>query len=292
LIIPLEEALAPIPTPWLPFFIVLFGLCIGSFLNVVIHRLPLGQPLGRPARSRCPHCQTPIAVYDNIPLLSYVLLQARCRHCKGLISPRYPLVELMGGLFALAVYRRFGWHAEAIFYYAFIAALIAVTFIDLDHQIIPDAISLPGIPVFALAALVERQPIWFFNPLPLKWQAAVSAWPVPPMVFGAVLGIIAGGGSLFLVAWVYQNLTGKEGMGGGDIKLLAMIGALLGWEGVVFTIFTGSAVGTLAGAALMAGQRLVDFKLKIPFGPFLAIGAIAYIFVGQKMIGAYLGLIH
>lgn len=279
-------------SPWLLAYLFVFGLCVGSFLNVVIYRLPLGLSIIRPTRSFCPHCQCPIGIFDNIPLVSFALLKARCRHCGASISPRYPLVELLGGVFAVAVALHFGLRPEALFYYAFIAALIAITFIDIDHQIIPNAISLPGIPILALAALTQRMPIWYFPPAPTEWAKLMISYNIPPMVLHALLGILAGGGSLYLVAWVYQALTGKEGMGGGDIKLLAMIGALLGWEGVVFTIFIGSAAGTLAGFALMAGQRLLDMKLRIPFGPFLALGAVVYVFAGRTLIGAYFALMR
>ena len=249
-------------------FIFLMGLCIGSFLNVCIYRLPESKSIVHP-RSMCPNCDTLIPFYDNIPLLSYLWLKGQCRRCKVKISMRYPMVELLGGLVALGTYLRFGLTIETLIYYVFIAALLVVTFIDLDHRIIPDVITLPGIPIcfaasFALPAITYKD---------------------------ALLGILVGGGSLFLVAWVYTILTKKEGMGGGDIKLLAMMGAIVGWKGVLFTIFVASLVGTLAGFAVMLQSRK-GMKLAVPFGPFLSIGSITYIFFGTELVTWYLNLLR
>jgi len=249
-------------------FIFLIGLCIGSFLNVCIYRLPASQSIVHP-RSKCPNCDTLIPFYDNIPLFSYLWLKGRCRHCQTKISLRYPIVELLGGLFALGIYMKFGLDIATLIYFVFIAALLTVTFIDIDHRIIPDVITLPGIPIcfaasFALPAITYKD---------------------------ALLGILAGGGSLFLVAWLYSLITKKEGMGGGDIKLLAMIGAIVGWQGVFFTIFVASLAGTLAGFAVMLQSRK-GMKLAVPFGPFLSIGAIAYIFFGTQLINWYFNLLR
>ncbi len=249
-------------------YAVVIGLCIGSFLNVCIHRLPVAKSIIHPGSS-CPQCGTAIRIYDNIPVISFILLRGRCRFCSASISPRYPVVELMSGLFALAVFLKFGITMQALIYFIFIAALLVITFIDLDHQIIPDVITLPGIPL-GLAASFG---------LP-----SVSFWD-------AMLGLVAGGGSLMLVAWGYTLITKKDGMGGGDVKLLAMIGALTGWQGVLFTILVGSAVGTVCGLIVMQRQKS-DMKLAIPFGPFLSIGAIVYIFFGPALISWYFGLMY
>jgi len=249
-------------------FIFIFGLCIGSFLNVCIYRLPASQSIVHP-RSRCPQCGKLIVFYDNIPVFSYLWLKGRCRHCGVKIGLRYPTVELLGGLFALATYLKFGLSVEALIYFAFIACLLAVTFIDLDHRIIPDVITLPGIPVFFAASFA------------IPWVTYKDA----------LLGILVGGGSLYLVAWTYYKITNKDGMGGGDIKLLAMIGALLGWQGVLFTIFVSSLVGTLSGLAVMLQSRK-GMKLAVPFGPFLAIGGITYIFFGTRLINWYFNLLR
>ncbi len=249
-------------------FIFLMGLCIGSFLNVCIYRLPESKSIVHP-RSMCPNCDTPIPFYDNIPLFSYLWLKGQCRRCKVKISMRYPMVELLGGLVALGTYLRFGLTIETLIYYVFIAALLVVTFIDLDHRIIPDVITLPGIPI-----------------------CFAASFALPDITYkDALLGILVGGGSLFLVAWVYTILTKKEGMGGGDIKLLAMMGAIVGWQGVLFTIFVASLVGTLAGFAVMLQSRK-GMKLAVPFGPFLSIGSITYIFFGTELVTWYLNLLR
>ena len=242
----------------------IFGICIGSFLNVCIFRLPEGKSIVHPPSS-CPGCGAAIRLYDNIPVLSYFILRGRCRDCHTPIAFRYILVELLGGLMAVCVYFRFGPGMEGIIYYAFMAALLVITFIDIDHRIIPDVISLPGIPLGVAAS--------FFMPS-LSWA-------------DSLIGVLAGGGSLYAVAWGYVRITGKEGMGGGDIKLLAMIGAFIGWKGVLLTIFMGSAIGTLVGLAAMLAEKK-NMKMRIPFGPFLALGAVISIFFGQELIGWYL----
>lgn len=247
-------------------FVFCAGACVGSFLNVCIYRLPAGLSIVYPP-SACPQCQQPIRFYDNIPVLSYIILRARCRTCAAAIALRYPLVEMITGLAAWAVFLKYGLTAATPIYFTFIAVLIVITFIDIDHQIIPDILSLPGIPIFFVAGLWTPQ---------TTWQEAL-------------IGVGLGAGSLLLIALAYRLVTGKDGMGMGDIKLLAMIGALIGWQGVVFTIFFSSVIGTLVGLILMirGGGSL---KTKLPFGPFLALGAVAYIFYGPELIDAYLGL--
>lgn len=178
---------------------------------------------------------------------------------------RYPITELITGVSALFVYYRFGLSIDGLIYFIFISALIVITFIDIDHQIIPDVISLPGIPVCILFACI-------LDTMTLK---------------DSLIGVLAGGGSLYAVAWTYKMLTAKEGMGGGDIKLLAMIGALLGWQGVLFTIFAGSAIGTIAGMLTMIYAKTMNMKLAIPFGPFLSAGAVLYLFYGPTIIKWY-----
>jgi leader peptidase (prepilin peptidase)/N-methyltransferase len=240
------------------------GLCIGSFLNVCIHRLPQGASIVSPP-SACPGCGARIRWYDNLPVISYALLRGRCRNCRAVISIRYPLVELLTGFFAVVVAIRFGWMWPSLIYFGFITALLVVTFIDLDHRIIPDVISLPGIPLGFAASFV----------LPaITWTSSLY-------------GIMLGGGSLLAIAWCYRLVTGKDGMGGGDIKLLAMIGAFLGWKGVVFTILASSLIGTIVGLVVMikAGKNM---KLAIPFGPFLAIGAVLHLFFGATIIQWYI----
>jgi leader peptidase (prepilin peptidase)/N-methyltransferase len=245
-------------------YVFLIGLCVGSFLNVCIYRLPAGLSIAHPP-SACPKCGKGIRWYDNIPVVSYLVLRGRCRNCGTPIASRYPIVELMTGLFALAAWTRFGPHWSAALYFLFICALLVITFIDIDHRIIPDSISLPGIPIGFAASFVLPQ---------LRWTESL-------------IGILAGGGILLAIAWGYRLLTGKEGMGGGDIKLLAMIGAFLGWAGVIFTIMTASFTGTIVGIMVMCKTR-GGMKLAVPFGPFLAIGAICYLFFGPEAIDWYL----
>jgi leader peptidase (prepilin peptidase)/N-methyltransferase len=254
----------PAMVNWFIFFV---GMCIGSFLNVCIYRLPAGKSIVRPA-SACPACGTSIRWYDNIPLVSYIILRGRCRGCNTPISIRYPIIELLCGLFAMVIAMQYGHGLPALIYFILTAALLVITFIDIDHRIIPDIISLPGIPLGFLSSFVLPQ---------LKWS-------------DSLIGIAAGGGTLLAVAWGYQLITGKDGMGGGDIKLLAMIGAFLGWQGVLFTIMASSLIGTAVGivAMLRAGK---DMKMAMPFGPFLAMGAIIYLFWGPRLVEWYLNLL-
>jgi leader peptidase (prepilin peptidase)/N-methyltransferase len=246
----------------------LFGITFGSFLNVLVWRLPRGESIVFPG-SHCPRCNAPIHWYDNIPLLSYALLLGRCRACGERISPRYPLVELVSGLFLGAYILRFRWDVGLV-YYAFTAALLVVTLIDLEHKIIPDVISLPGIPLMLLANMFVVAPYW------------------PIGLIDGGIGILLGGGALLAVALGYYLLTHREGMGLGDPKLMAMIGALCGWKGVVFTMLVSSFTGTIVGViyVVAAGK---DRRFPIPFGPFLSLGAVAYLWVGQAAIRWYLG---
>ena len=251
--------------PPLPLLTITFimGACIGSFLNVCICRIPESQSIVTPP-SACPKCNTPIKFYDNIPIISYLFLRGKCRSCAEPISARYPFIEFLTGMLAIAAVIRFGISIDFLVYFVFICALVVITFIDLDHQIIPDVISLPGIPIGLVAA-------FFLTSVSLT---------------DTLIGVLIGGGSLFLVAWGYYFITGKEGMGGGDIKLLAMIGAFTGWQGVLFTIFIASATGSLIGGALMLFAQK-NLKFAVPFGPFLSLGAITYIFFGPELIYWY-----
>jgi len=242
----------------------IFGAVFGSFLNVCIYRIPLKMSIVSPA-SRCPTCGKAIHFYNNVPILSYVALRGRCASCGTSISFIYPFVEALTGLFALSLFAKFGLSEELFVYFAFVSALIVITFIDLEHQIIPDTISIPGIIIgFALS---------FF---------------VPSMkALDSLIGIILGGGALFAVAEAYYRFAGKEGMGGGDIKLLGMIGAFLGWKGVIVTLLVGSVSGAIIGSVFMYLTRKGS-KHPIPFGPFLAAGAIIYLYFGEALIRWYI----
>jgi leader peptidase (prepilin peptidase)/N-methyltransferase len=247
-------------------FVFILGAVVGSFLNVCIYRIPAGQSIVSP-RSRCPQCETPIRWYQNIPVLSWLLLGGKCANCTEPISWRYPFVELLTAVLFCGVFLTFGFQPATLIYWIMAAILVTVTFIDLDHQIIPDVISLPGIVVGFLGT--------FFIPW-ITW-------------FDSLMGIIAGGGSLLLIALTYEFVTKKEGMGGGDIKLLAMLGAFLGWQAIFPVIFISSMVGTAVGIPLMLWRK-ADSKLALPFGPFLAFGAMFYLIWGRALVRWYVDL--
>lgn len=244
-------------------YIFLLGTLVGSFINVCIYRIPRKKSIVLP-RSACPYCNNRIKPWDNIPLLSYILLGGKCRFCKKPISLRYPIVEfLTGSLFWLTI-RTFGLTPMAFSYWVFLSALMTIAFIDIEHQIIPDVISLPGIGVGLLLA-------WLTLPL---------------SVLQSLIGALVGGGVIYLVSFISLAVLGKEGMGGGDIKLMAMIGTFLGWKNTLLTIFLGSVTGSIIGVSLIL------FKKKkrddyIPFGPFLVLGAIISLFLGNRIINWY-----
>lgn len=247
-------------------FVFLFGAILGSFLNVCIYRLPKRESILYPP-SHCPYCNEPIKFYDNIPILSYIFLKGKCRRCKEHLSIRYPIVEGLSGLISLALFIKYGLTVQSLLFLLFAASLITITFIDLDHQIIPDIISIPGI-FFGIGAS-------FFIPL--------------TSLLESLFGILIGGGFLFFVATGYKWFTGREGMGGGDIKLLAMVGAWLGWKAIPFILFSSSLIGVLiGGGSLLISKK--GLRYKIPFGPFLSISSIIYIFFGPELIKWYITL--
>lgn len=242
----------------------LLGLIVGSYLNVVIHRLPRGQSTLTP-RSRCPRCRAAIRPWDNIPVLSFLLLRARCRHCAARISWRYPLVEIATGLAFWASFREFpAGFSAALIAAGFSAAMIALAMIDVEHYLLPDRITLSGV-AFGLLILPF-----------LGWLPARDIW----------LGAFLGAGILGAVAWGWYWWKGVVGMGLGDVKMLAMIGAFLGWKGVVSTLFMASLGGSLVGIALMLMGRL-KWQSRLPFGVFLACGAVATLFFHAELIGGY-----
>jgi leader peptidase (prepilin peptidase) / N-methyltransferase len=246
----------------------ILGAVVGSFLNVCIYRIPASKSIVSPPSS-CPHCGQRIRWFQNVPILSYLFLGGKCASCKVCISIRYPSIEALTGLlFALVMYY-FGFSPVTLVYWLFLSALVTITFIDLDHQIIPDVISLPGIIIGFTCS--------FFLP-PLSW-------------LDSLLGIVVGGGILLTIAWIYEKVAKREGMGGGDIKLLGMLGAFLGWKAVLPIIFVASLVGSLIGIPLMLLQK-GDTKLAIPFGPFLAFAATVYLFWGRALVYWYLNLLR
>jgi leader peptidase (prepilin peptidase)/N-methyltransferase len=255
----------------------LLGLIVGSFCNVCIHRFPQGESIVIPG-SRCPKCRTAIRAYDNIPVLSFLCLRGQCRSCGHRISWQYPVVELLtGSLFALTIFQ-FGltWHTGIL--WAFLAALVIVTFIDLEHQIVPDRITLPGIAIgltwSVLTALLFSRP----HGTPLSFS--------PPAPLDALLGTLVGGGILYLVA-----VLSRGGMGGGDIKLTAMVGAFLGWRAALLTIFLGTLSGSVIALLLLASGKK-SRKDPMPFGPFLVLGAVLALFWGDEIIESYFRLVR
>jgi leader peptidase (prepilin peptidase) / N-methyltransferase len=253
--------------------IFMFGAIVGSFLNVCIVRIPKGESVVDPP-SHCPGCNTAIGFYDNIPLISYFILLGRCRVCRQRISPRYFVVELMMASLAVTLYYQFGVSLAFLVSLTFVAALIVISFIDLDFRIVPDVISLPGIVIGLVFSVVGRFLI-------------ADPHAIVPSPLSALLGVLVGGGFLLALAWAYETFTGVEGMGGGDIKLLAMIGAFLGWTSIPFTLFFASLVGSVVGLAFMIGKG-VGRRFALPFAPFLCLGALLYLLFGQDLVGFYL----
>jgi leader peptidase (prepilin peptidase)/N-methyltransferase len=267
----------------------LFGLVIGSFLNVCIVRLPRGGSIATPP-SHCPRCKTPIKFYDNIPVISFLVLRGKCRGCGESISWRYPLVELMNGLFYVWILHEFGLNGEAFLLMALCSSLIVITFIDFDHQIIPDVISLPGMLVGLSLA-----PFFMYSltdPLPFHLGALLPhAGPYLTAFLNSLIGLILGGGPLFAIGWIWEKLRHVEAMGGGDVKLMGMVGSFLGWKGALLTIMLGALAGSVVGILLIVLKRHKMEKV-IPFGPFLAAGAVVTAFYGQDILSWYLGTLH
>ncbi len=245
------------------------GSVIGSFLNVVIVRLPREKSIVSP-RSQCPQCGSLIRWYDNIPILSYLLLLGRCRDCSGRISARYLVTELVTAFLFLAVYLKWGATPTSGVYWAFCSVMIAIFWIDLEHMIIPDVISLNCIPVGISAAIVGIIP-------GTDWK-------------NSLIGTILGAAVLWVPAEVYRRIRGIEGLGGGDIKLLAMIGAFTGPFGVLFVLLVASTLGAVIGLLGMATRR-TESTTPIPFGPFLTLAALLYALAGQEIIKRVLGAV-
>jgi leader peptidase (prepilin peptidase) / N-methyltransferase len=242
----------------------IFGLAVGSFLNVCIHRLPRGQSLVSPP-SRCPSCERPLRWYHNIPVASWIALGGRCGHCQAPISIRYPIIELVTALlWVLIVWMTpVGWLLASRLVLG--TALIVLFMIDLEHQLLPNVITLPGIAVgFAFSVVA------------------------PPGPIDALIGIALGGGVLYGIAAAYYVVRKEEGMGMGDVKMLAMVGAFLGWQAVLLTLVLSSFAGAVIGLVMMALQK-GDMRYALPFGTFLAVGALIAMLFGEAMLAWYLG---
>ena len=248
-------------------FSLLFGLILGSFLNVCIHRIPLRKSIVFPP-SNCPKCGKQIMFYDNIPVVSYIILRGRCRFCNEAIPLRYPVVELISGFFSILLFFKYRLSFEYFALLLFADSLLVISFIDLRYKIIPDIISLPGIPLGFIFAVISYY---------VTWQESL-------------IGMVGGGGFLYLVAVLFEGITGKQGMGMGDVKLLAMIGAWTGWQALPFIIFISSLTGSIIGAtALILTHK--GLRMKIPFGPFLSLGCVIYLFYGKEITSLYFKLI-
>lgn len=248
--------------------VLLLGLLVGSFANVCIHRIPLAESVVSP-RSRCPKCRRAIAAWDNVPLLSWLILRGKCRDCHAPISVRYPFVELTNGVF----YGLIGWlhgiNGRSVAQMALVTILLILALIDLDHRILPNIVTLPGI-AFGLAAAVVAPP-------PGLLESALSA--------AGMYAVFA------LIARLYERLRGIEGLGQGDWKMAAMLGAFLGWQGSLFAVFAGAALGAITGGLMIAVAKK-DSKYALPFGTFLALGGFAAILVGEPVLtwyGQFLG---
>src|SRR5215510_66122 len=269
----------------------IFGAIIGSFLNVVIHRVPLEESIVFP-NSRCPSCGAVIAFYDNIPVLSSLVLRAKCRHCKEHISFRYPAVELLTSAMFIAVTWHDGLSVALPFDLVFVSALLALVFIDAEHMILPNVITYPGI-VFALVARVVIPYLGgtpHFDDLPSLSGGALAEMPVWVVsLAGALIGALIGGGSLWLMGWTWEKLRGIEAMGLGDVKMMFMVGAYLGWRLTILAIFVGVLTGSVIGIALMARKGQRNMQMLLPFGVFLGLGAIAALLFGVPLVEWYAG---
>jgi leader peptidase (prepilin peptidase) / N-methyltransferase len=255
--------------PLVLFFALLLGAIVGSFLNVVILRLPSeDESIVYPA-SHCPQCQNTLSWYENIPIISFLVLRGCCRHCHKRISLQYPIVEICMAVLSAALVQRFGLSITSVGYFIFCAALLVIIWIDIEHQIIPDVISLPGILMGFIFSLISPE---------LTWQ-------------DSLIGLFIGGGVLYAIALLYYLWKKQEGMGGGDIKLLAMIGAFLGWQALPFVIFASSLTGATIGIIAMIKQGKGG-KTRIPFGPFLSLAALAYLFFSEQVNQLYRFYLH
>lgn len=245
--------------------LILIGLALGSFLNVCIYRIPLKKSILSPS-SLCPNCGAKIRAWDNIPLLSFILLKGKCRKCRSKISLQYPLVEFLTSALIVITYLRFGLGWEFVGKSILSLLLIVIFFIDLKHRIIPDMMTIPGI---ALGL--------FF-----------SFFVKSPSVVNALIGILVGGILFYLSAVTGELLFKKESMGGGDIKLAMMLGAFLGWQKILLVFLISALLGTIVGTSALFFSKDVKQTRMIPFGPFLASGSIVAIFLGDTLISAYI----
>ncbi|HEX8493172.1 MAG TPA: prepilin peptidase [Pyrinomonadaceae bacterium] len=275
-------------------FLAALGAIIGSFLNVVIHRVPRDESIVFP-NSRCPSCGSAIHPLDNLPLISYLILRGRCRHCQAHISMRYPAVELLTAMlytavFVCHVYLRGDLTLLLFFDLVFVTALVALVFIDAEHMLLPNVITYPGIAFAIIARLVVPYVAGpqAFDDLSALMTGLFAGWPMWAASLGsAALGALAGGGSLWLMGWLWERLRGVEAMGLGDVKMMFMVGAYLGWRLTIVTIFLAVLSGSLAGILLMLRRRERNLQMLLPFGIFLGTGAIIALLVGTRIVAWY-----
>jgi leader peptidase (prepilin peptidase)/N-methyltransferase len=267
-------------------FSILIGLAIGSFLNVCISRMPHDESVVHP-RSRCPQCKKLIAGYDNIPVLSYILLGGKCRNCKKKISIRYPLIETLTAVISVLIFMKFDLSREFAVYFALSAALIVLAFIDVDHRILPNPITLNGIWIGILASFFVTVPSGLII-VEKGFQFLGTSFPstMTLSVGSSVLGALVGGGILWGIGEAYFRIRGVEGMGFGDVKMMAMVGAFLGAPLTILTIMIGSLLGSIIGLVLMkfAGK---DEDYELPFGTFLSFASIVALLYGNTLIELY-----
>ena len=269
-------------------FVFLFGLIIGSFLNVCILRIPAGKSIVMPA-SACPKCGAPIRAYDNIPVLSWLLLGGKCRGCKTEISWMYPVVELLTGLLFLGCFYAFGLSVDAAKWAAFSAIMVVLVFTDLRERILPDVVNFTGFAIGLIFSLftkpMDGTALWIANHL--------FEYPPPAPVLSlvdALLGAAVGSGLLWLVSEAYFKLRGREGMGLGDVKMMLMAGAFLGAKRTLLTILAGSLLGSVLGVAIILARRK-DADYELPFGTFLGAGALLVVFFGTPLVNWYQSLL-
>lgn len=273
-------------------FTFLFGAVVGSFLNVVIHRVPREESIVFP-NSACPKCGKPIKGYDNIPILSWLILGGKCRNCKEPISPRYPAVELLTALLWLLCFWKIGFNAYLPVAIVFVTVMEALVFIDAEHMILPNVITYPLLVASLLVRLIfplTVGAIYFTDLLtpPLTAFAEQPVWLVS--LIGAFFGALLGGGSLWLIGAIWKKLRGVDAMGLGDVKMMFGVGALLGWKLTFLAIFIGAFTGAVAGIAFIASQKEKDLQAQIPFGIFLGIGSVVAMLFGDPFIDWYLSM--
>jgi leader peptidase (prepilin peptidase)/N-methyltransferase len=267
----------------------LFGLAIGSFLNVCIHRLPRGDSIVRP-RSRCPHCHEPIAAYDNIPVLSYLWLRGRCRHCRGRISPLYPTVELLTGALFVLVYQKFGISPVGAKTLVLGSLLLVLIFTDLRERLLPDRITYAGVLVgFSFALWV---PVGDGTAASLLRLVRQESWPaVLVSLADALLGSLLGAGLLFALGEIWYRLRHVEAMGFGDVKMMAMVGLFFGLKLTLLTLLVGSLCGSLIGGIYILLARK-NSQYELPLGTFLGVAGVFVLFWGEPLVAAYLRLLR